>query len=117
MEENGNLITGMTRSHLNAISCILYFYERHLWNFAAPSVKRTKQIIEVQLLLVKIQLLSETGIAALSRDDVGYIETAIHVFTAQAREKIPPTPQRDELLANCEDLREFLVDTCRRPDP
>ena len=116
MEESGNPVTGMTRSHLNAISSILYFYERHLWNFAAPSVKRTRQMIEVQLLLVKIQLLSETDITALSRSEVGYIETAIHVFTAQAREKIPPTPQRDEVLVGCEELRKFLVDACMRPD-
>lgn len=63
MEESNEPVAGMTRNYLQAISCILYFYERHLWHFAVPSVKRTKQIIEVQLLLVK--LLPETGIAAL----------------------------------------------------
>lgn len=117
MEESNKPVPGMTRSHLQAISCILYFYERHLWNFTAPSVKRTKQIVEVQLLLVKIQLLPETGIAALNRSDVGYIEAAINTFTDQAREKIPQTPQRDAVLEACEKLRASLVENARHPDP
>ncbi|QBD75198.1 hypothetical protein EPA93_03990 [Ktedonosporobacter rubrisoli] len=117
MEESNEPVAGMTRSHLQAVSCILYFYERHLWNFTAPSVRRTRQIVEVQLLLVKLQLLPETGFTALNRSDVGYIEAAITVFTAQAREKIQQTPQRDEVLARCEELRTFLVENARHPDP
>ena len=49
MEEDGELVAGVIQNHLNAISSLLSFYERHLWNFVTPSAKRTRQIVEIQL--------------------------------------------------------------------
>jgi hypothetical protein len=90
-KETEKELVGITQNHLNAITCILYFYDRHLWNFMAPSPKRTRQILEVQLLLVKIQLLATSKIGTLTPAEVGYIESAIKVFTAQANQRtIPP---------------------------
>ena len=115
MEESKELVAGITQNHLNAISCLLYFYDRYLWNFMAPSPKRTRQILEVQLLLVKLQLLETAKIGTLTRSEVGYIESAINVFTTQAREKIVQTPSRDAVIENCEELRDYLLKTLIPP--
>jgi hypothetical protein len=109
MENGRDLVAGITQNHLNAITCILYFYDRHLWNFVAPSPKRTRQILEVQLLLVKLQLLATSKVGTLTPAEIGYIESAIKVFTTQAKEKTPQSESRDDVLASCEDLREHLV--------
>jgi hypothetical protein len=108
MEEDGEKIAGITQNHLNAIASLLYFYERHLWHFMAPSVKRTKQIIEIQLLVVKIQLLSLTKIGTLTPDDVGYIDAAIQVFVTQATDRVVQSGSRDGVIASCEELRQYL---------
>jgi hypothetical protein len=108
MEEDGEKVVGLTQNHINAITCLLYFYEQHLWNFTAPSVKRTKQILEIQLLVVKIQLLSIGKIGTLTPDEVGYIDAAIRVFVSQATDKITQSASRDGVLESCEELRAYL---------
>ncbi|SRR5579875_1470137 len=108
MDEGKELFVGLTHQHLQAISAILYFYERHLWNFTAPSAKRTKQLTEIQLLLVKIQLLSIERIGSLTLEDIGYIDTAIRAFVIQAKEKIPQSESRDAVIDGCMEIREYL---------
>lgn len=117
MEGSVQPVPRMTRSHLWAIISMLYFYERHLWHVTAPSAIRAQQIADIQLLRVKLQRLSDTPIVVLNRAEVGYIGTAITVFIAQAREKIPQTPQREEILAGCEALRSFLVNRAGHTNP
>jgi hypothetical protein len=111
MEESKAPVTEITPNQLAAISYLLYFYEQHLWHFAAPSVKRTRQITEIQFLLVKMQLLASTKIGTFTPDEFAYIDTAIRVFTTQAREKIPPSESRDQILADCEELCQYLLKT------
>ncbi len=111
MEEEKELIAGITLQHLTAISSILYFYERHLWNFAAPSPKRTRQLIEIQMLLVKMPLLATSKIGIFTPAEVGYMEAAIETLVKQAREKITQSENRDAVIASCEELREYLVKT------
>lgn len=109
MEDGKEPVAGLTLQHLIAISSILYFYERHLWNFTAPSVKRTKQLVEVQMLLVKMPLLAMSKTGVFTPSEIGYIESAINLFMAQAKGKIPQSENRDEVIESCEELREYLV--------
>jgi hypothetical protein len=111
MEESKTLLAGITPNQLAAISWLLYFYEQHLWRFAAPSVKRTRQITEIRFLLVKMQLLAPTKIGIFTPAEVCSIEAALRVFTAQAREKIPPSESREKVLADCEELCQYLKKT------
>src|SRR5437763_10538614 len=74
MEEDGVLVAGVIQSHLSAISSLLSFYERHLWNFVTPSAKRTRQIVEIQLLIVKVQPLSSSKMGAFTSSEIGYEE-------------------------------------------
>jgi hypothetical protein len=70
MEEDGELVAGVIQNHLNAISSLLSFYERHLWNFVTPSAKRTRQIVEIQLLIVKVQPLSSSKMGAFTSSEI-----------------------------------------------
>ena len=74
MEEDGELVAGVIQNHLNAISSLLSFYKRHLWNFVTPSAKRTRQIVEIQLLIVKVQLLSSSKMGTFTSSEIGYEE-------------------------------------------
>jgi len=62
VEDGQELVAGITQMHMNAVTSILYFYEQYLWRFTAPSKRRAQQILEVQLLLIKIQLVSSSKI-------------------------------------------------------
>lgn len=109
MGEDKELVAGITPQHLTVITWLLYFYEQYLWRFTVPSVKRTRMITEIQLLLIKTQLLSSAKIGAFTPSEIGYIEMAIKSFTTQAQEKIPQSETRDAIIEGCEELREYLV--------
>lgn len=111
MKENTGPVATIGQNNLNALSNILYFYERWLWNTLAPSIKRSKQITEVQLLLVKVSLLGSSKIAPLTFDEAEYINSAIKVFEQHVRKKIPQSKDRDEVLTSCEGLRSYIVTT------
>jgi hypothetical protein len=111
MEEDGEKIAGITPSELSAITHLLYFYERHLWNFIAPSAKRTKLIVEIQLLIVKVQLLASSKVGAFTPVEVGYIEAAISIFITQAKERVTQSESRDAVITSCVELREYLRQT------
>lgn len=115
MEENQELVAGLTLNHLTAISSLLYFYERHIWNFGAPSPRRTRQLVEIQMLLVKMPLLATSKIGIFTPAEVGYMEAAIETFVKQARERIPQSESRDAVIESCEALREYLTKTLIPP--
>lgn len=116
MEEGKELVAGMTLQHFTAISSILHFYQRHLWNFTAPSVKRTRQLVEIQLLLVKMPLLVTSKIGVFTPSEISYMESAISVFVAQAKAKIPQSENRDKVIKSCEELRGYLVNNLIPPE-
>src|SRR6266496_2122616 len=75
----------------------------------APSAKRSKQVSQVQFLLVKVSLPGSSRVAVLTYDEVACIDYALSVFTQQVREKIPQSISREGVLESCEGLREYLV--------
>jgi hypothetical protein len=109
MEEREEVVAAMNPNDLNALASILFFYERYLWSFTAPSAARTRQITEIQFLLVKVQLLASTKAATLTFDEIDYIEAALRTFTSQMQQKMPQSKNRDDVLESCEGLREHLV--------
>lgn len=109
MAEDKELVAGLTEQHVAIISCILYFYEQHLWRFAVPSVKRTRQISEAQFLMVKLQLLSIEKIGMLTDSEVQCINAAIVIFTRQAKERVVQSESRDKVIEGCEELREYIM--------
>jgi hypothetical protein len=109
MDDEQELVAGLTLQQLMAVSNILYFYERHIWHFATPTPKRTRQLVEIQMLLVKMPLLATSKIGIFTPSEVGYMEAAIEAFVKQAREKIPQSENRDAVIESCEELREYLV--------
>lgn len=109
MEEGQEQVAGLTLQQLMVLSNILYFYERHIWHFATPTPKRARQLLDIQLLLVKMPLLASSKIGIFTPAEVGYMEAAIETFVKQAREKIPQSENRDAVIEGCEELREYLV--------
>jgi hypothetical protein len=67
--------------------------------------------MEIQLLLVKMPLLATSKIGVFTPAEVGYIDEAIRVFITRAKEKIPPSESRDEVIVSREELRGYLVKT------
>jgi hypothetical protein len=111
MDDGKELVAGLTMQQLMAISSILYFYERHIWHFATPTPKRTRQLVEIQMLLVKMPLLATSKIGIFTPSEVGYMEAAIETFVKQAKEKVAQSESRDAVIEGCEELREYLVKT------
>ena len=111
MDENNGPVAVLTPNDLHALSSILYFYERWLWSNLSPSAKRTKQVTEVQMLLVKVSLLGNAKITVLTLDEVEHITSAIRIFSTQLREKMPQSKNRDDVLESCEQLLSYIVTT------
>ncbi|HJT57743.1 MAG TPA: hypothetical protein VJ761_14680 [Ktedonobacteraceae bacterium] len=111
MEEHNQPVATLSQNDLNALASILYFYERWLLHSMAPSAKRSKLIAEVQLLLVKVSFLGTARIAMLTFDEVEHITAAIRTFSAHVKKKIPPSKNREDVLASCEGLRSYIVAT------
>ncbi len=109
MEENNGPVAAINPSDINALAHILSFYERWILNTLAPSAKRSKQVSQVQFLLVKVSLPGSSRVAVLTYDEVACIDYALSVFTQQVREKIPQSISREGVLESCEGLREYLV--------
>lgn len=65
--------------------------------------------MEIQLHLVKMLLLATSKVGVFTPSEIGYIDEAIRVFVARAKEKIPPSENRDAVVASCEDLHEYLI--------
>lgn len=111
MEEDKELVAGITLNHLTAISSILCFYERHIWHFGAPSPKRNRQLVDIQLLIVKVSFLAMSKIGVFTSLEVGYMEAAIELFIKQAKDKIPRSENRDGVIESCEELLQYLKQT------
>jgi hypothetical protein len=109
VEEQEKLVAQVSPYDLYALSAILQFYERYLRETAAPSAKRSRQIVALQLLIVKSFQLPLAQAIVLTFDEVEAITTAIRVFVSQVRTKIPPSKDRDGVLESCEQLREYIV--------
>jgi hypothetical protein len=107
-EREQQALAQLSPNDLSALSTILQFYERFLWNMTAPSAKRSKQIVEVQLLIVKLFQLPKRNAMVLTLSEVGYINSALQIFLSQVKQKIPPSRNRDEVLESCEWLREYM---------
>ncbi len=104
------MITGVVSPNdLAALRVILQFYERYLYNTAAPSAKRSRQVVEVYFLMVKLSFYA--GATVLTVDDVEHIKMALGTFIGQARLKVPGSPGRDEIVENCERLLTYFSKT------
>jgi hypothetical protein len=109
VEERANQIAQLSLNELSALSAILQFYERYLWNTAAPSAKRSRQWVEVYALIVKLFLLPSEKAIVLTVDEVGYLKAALNIFTSQIVNTIPPSESRDGVLESCHQLQEYIV--------
>ena len=109
MEEQEKLVAQVAPHDLYALSVILQFYERYLRDTAAPSARRSRQIVEVQLLIVKCFQLPLSQAMVLTCHEVEQINAAIRIFSAQVSMKIPQSKDRDGVLESCEKLREYIV--------
>jgi hypothetical protein len=109
VEEREAQIVQLSLNELYALSAILQFYERYLWNTAAPSAKRSRQWVEVYALIVKLFLLPSEKAIKLTVDEVGYLKAALNIFTSHVENKIPPSESRDGVLESCHQLQEYIV--------
>lgn len=115
MEEHNPPVAVLGQQDLSALASILYFYERWLQNTLAPSKKRSRQIMEVHVLLVKVSLLGTTKGVTLTVEDVAHLTSALRVFSAHVRDKIPASKDRDGVLESCEALRNYFATTFSPP--
>jgi hypothetical protein len=96
-------------NELNALSFILQYYERHLWNRALPSWERSRQSVEIYALIVKLSLIQVGQAATLTEGEITCIMTALDVFTSEVIHRILPSESRDDILVSCKQLREYLT--------
>lgn len=102
---------GIGLNDMQAVSDILTFYRRYLLATLVPSAKRSRQISTVQGLLVKVLVSGTSKVAVLTYAEVACINSAIAVFIAQVRAKIPASTQRDAVIESCEQLRAYIATT------
>jgi hypothetical protein len=105
VDANDQAMGALSFNELSALSVILQFYERHLWNRMLPSAKRSRLSLEVSLLIVKLSLLPEGFIATLQGEDIDYINDALSVFTSQVTMKLPPSEGQTSVLMSCRQLQ------------
>lgn len=58
---------------------------------------------------MKLSLIGKSPIIALTVNEVEHINSSISTFTAQAREKIPQSQDRDEVIEGLEQLRQYFI--------
>ncbi len=100
---------GLSANELSALAAILQLYERHLWNSMAPSVKRSRQQVEITAIMVKLCLLPVGKASVLIDGEIAYLEAALMVFLCQVEEKMPLSDNRAGILASCHQLREGVA--------
>jgi hypothetical protein len=94
-----------------AVSNILTFYECYLLATCASSAKRKRQLADVQGLLAKVLLPDTAKAAVLTHEEVACMNSAMNVFIAQVRAKIPASINRDAVIESCEQLRAYIATT------
>jgi hypothetical protein len=112
-EKDDSSLALLSANELSALAAIMQFYEQHLWNSMAPSVKRSRQAVEVSLLIVKLFLLPSGKEALLTGKDLEHIKAALAVFTSQVENMLPPSESRDGVLTSCHQLGEALAAVVR----
>jgi hypothetical protein len=105
MNENHTPIATISQHEVSALSAILQFYERHLWNSTAPSAKRSQRSIELTAVIVKPALLPHGDTATLTKDDIDYVQGSLRTFIAEVKRKIPQSESRIDLLTSCQQLQ------------
>ncbi|WP_376797312.1 hypothetical protein [Thermogemmatispora sp.] len=106
--EGKQVMMGVGEDDLKAIKYILLFYGRYLQSGQAGQAVSHRSLNRIQLALLKIEQILSGQVMVLSWEELGLITEAIATFTALVRQKIAATQERDQVLANCEHLREYL---------
>jgi hypothetical protein len=107
MEGERDMIAGVVSPNdLVALRVILQLYERHIWNTAAPSAKKSRQIVEIDFLVVKLSFYE--GATVLTVDDVERIKMALGTFIGQVRLKGLGSIGGDGVLESCEQLLAYF---------
>jgi hypothetical protein len=115
VDTNDQVMGALSFNELSALSAILQFYERYLWNRMSPSAKRSRLSLEVSLLIVKLSLLPEGFIATLQAEDIDYINDALSVFTSQVTMKQPPSEGQTSVLQSCYQLQVLFAALAQKP--
>jgi len=115
VDANDQAMEALSFNELSALSAMLQFYERHLWNRMLPSAKRSRLSLEVLLLIVKLSLLPEGFIATLQAEDIDYINDALSVFTSQVTMKLPPSEGQTSVLQSCHLLQVLFAALAQKP--
>jgi hypothetical protein len=103
------VVMGVGQQDLTAVKHMLFFYGRYLRSGKLPVEQRHVSLDRLQLTLLKVELVLRGRVIMLSWEDLRLIEQVITTFVALVREKIEASPTRDEVLASCEQLREYLL--------
>src|SRR6266699_4126604 len=106
MEGERRMKVAISRNDIQALGAALQFYWHFLLYNNAPSAKRSREMIEVQLLVVKIYLLPSVDLVDLAIEELGHMQAALNVLISQAKQRVPETRGRDETIASCERLRD-----------
>ncbi|GER82597.1 hypothetical protein KTAU_12340 [Thermogemmatispora aurantia] len=102
------VMMGVGADDLKAIKYILLFYGRYLQSGQAGQPVSHRSINRIQLVLLKVEQIISGQVILLRWDELGLITEAIATFTELVRRKIAASKERDEVLANCEQLHDYL---------
>ncbi|SRR6266568_4538440 len=98
----------ISQNYAQVLGAVLQFYWHFMLYSNAPSAKRSREVIEVQLLIVKINLLPCVNLRDLTIEELGHMKAALNTLISQAKQRVPETRGRDETIASCERIRDDI---------
>ncbi|WP_052887642.1 hypothetical protein [Thermogemmatispora carboxidivorans] len=106
--EGKQVMMGVGTDDLKAIKYILLFYGRYLQSGQAGQPVSHRSINRIQLVLLKVEQILSGQVILLRWDELELITEAIATFAELVRQKIAASKERDQVLANCEQLHQYL---------
>jgi hypothetical protein len=105
------MVSMLNINDLFALISILQFYEKYQRERMAPSQQKTRTLVEIHLLIVRLCQVRLNQAMELTFEDVGYIIGAIDIFVSQVEQKIPTSKERTDTLKSCQHLKKYIVAT------
>jgi hypothetical protein len=111
-EENAIPVVPISTGHLRVIGSVLFAYAQMISQSSKPLEERKSILLTIKSLRQRISALKvpEGGEQPflLYEDELTVVTDGLAAFTENVARFFPESPQRNEVIASCEELRSYL---------
>lgn len=95
------MVVPISQNDVQALRAILQFYRTYLMRNKMPSVKRSADLLMLQVLIFKLSRFSSMSLMV---EELELMKDALGVFISEVESRVPGSQGRDGVLVSCEQL-------------